>query len=334
MTDAQPPDESVPASVPALSDIGIGGTDVAAREHCELSLQQRQGHGSNPGQQGRHHGLVGDLAPILQWWASTRASWPAPAVNLPVCALFGEQGITPGSISAEAGIIAAQTHIEQRITSIARPDDDDERIGDAGSVTSWLLTGAEVADRAIDAGADLLICADIADSDALPATAIIGLLSSSTPAELMGFSDSTITDEMWMTECANVRELMRQGRAKRGDGAQLLAAIGTPSIAAMTGFLLQAARRRTGVLLDGSASLAAALIAHRTAHRAKQWWLPGHLGTQPAQAQAMHRLGLEPAVPVRLGPGEGRGAMMVVALLRTSLEALRSGHDASPDSAD
>ena len=86
----------------------------------------------------------------------------------------------------------------------------------------------------------------------------------------------------------------------------------------MSGFLLQAAVRRTPVLLDGVVSGAAALVAHRIAFLARGWWLAGHCSTEPAHRRALDRLQLVPILDLGLRLGEGTGALLALPLLRAA----------------
>src|SRR4029453_221563 len=60
--------------------------------------------------------------------------------------------------------------------------------------------------------------------------------------------------------------------------------------AAMTGFLLQAAVRRTPVVLDDVTVSASALVAQRIAYRAPEWWIAGQSTAEPAHRRALERL--------------------------------------------
>jgi nicotinate-nucleotide--dimethylbenzimidazole phosphoribosyltransferase len=111
---------------------------------------------------------------------------------------------------------------------------------------------------------------------------------------------------------------MRRGRAVLADPVQLVATMGGADFAAMTGFLLQGAVRRTPVVLDGVVSAACALVAHRICFRAADWWLAGHQSTEPAHRPALQRLSLEPILSLGLRLGEGSGALLAVPLLQAA----------------
>src|SRR5215203_2077088 len=141
--------------------------------------------------------------------------------------------------------------------------------------------GVAVANEEVDAGADLLIAGDMGIGNTTPAAALIGLLSSRDAAAVTG-RGTGIDDETWIRKAAAVRDAMRRARGIKANQIQLLATVGGADFAAMTGFLLQAAVRKTPLLLDGLVSGACAMIAHRVAFRAASWWQAGHRSVEPA----------------------------------------------------
>lgn len=181
--------------------------------------------------------------------------------------------------------------------------------------------GIAVADEEIDAGADLLVTGDIGVGSTTPAATLVGLLTRS-DASLVTGRGAGIDDQRWMRKCAAVRDAMRRGRPVLGNQVELLATVGGADLAAMTGFLLQAAARRTPVLLDGVVTAACALVAQRASFRATDWWLAGHRSTEPAHVLALDRLGLEPVLDLGLSLGEGAGALLALPLLRAAGRSL------------
>jgi nicotinate-nucleotide--dimethylbenzimidazole phosphoribosyltransferase len=182
--------------------------------------------------------------------------------------------------------------------------------------------GARVADELIDGGADLLIAGDMGIGNTTPAAVLVGLLADVEPAAVVG-RGTGIDDTTWMRKTAAVRDAMRRGRPHKGDPVALLATVAGPDLAAITGFLLQAAMRRTPVLLDGVVSCACALVAHRVAFRSVQWWLASHRSTEPAASAALGRLGLEPLIDLGMRLGEGSGALVALPLVTAAGDLLR-----------
>jgi len=181
--------------------------------------------------------------------------------------------------------------------------------------------GVALADTEIDAGADLLIVGDMGIGNTTSAAAIVGLLGPADVVAVVG-RGTGIDDETWMRKCAAVRDAMRRGRDLKGSPLELTAAIGGPDIAAMVGILLRCAQRRTPVILDGTVPTAAALIAHRAAYRARDWWQAGHRSTEAAHTTALGRLDLTPLLELDMRLGEGTGALLAIPLIAASAAAL------------
>ncbi|MEP6759820.1 MAG: nicotinate-nucleotide--dimethylbenzimidazole phosphoribosyltransferase [Sporichthyaceae bacterium] len=181
--------------------------------------------------------------------------------------------------------------------------------------------GMAIVDSEVDSGADLLVAADLGIGNTTPAAALVGVLTRN-DASLVTGRGTGIDDATWMRKCAAVRDAMRRARPALGDQLQLLATAGGADFAAMTGFLLQAAARRTPVVLDGVVSGACALVAQRVAFRSADWWIAGHLSSEPAHALALSRLSLEPLLDFGLRLGEGTGALLAVPVVKAAAAIL------------
>ncbi|WP_299560277.1 nicotinate-nucleotide--dimethylbenzimidazole phosphoribosyltransferase [uncultured Mycolicibacterium sp.] len=181
--------------------------------------------------------------------------------------------------------------------------------------------GRRIADEEVDAGADLLIAGDMGIGNTTAATTLVAALTSREPVEVVG-RGTGIDDAGWCRKTAAVRDALYRARAVTADPVGLLAVCGGPDLAAMAGFLAQAAVRRTPALLDGMVVTAAALVAERLAPGARQWWQAGHRSTEPAHGFALQRLELEPIVELRMRLGEGTGAAVALPVLRAAVAAL------------
>jgi nicotinate-nucleotide--dimethylbenzimidazole phosphoribosyltransferase len=184
-----------------------------------------------------------------------------------------------------------------------------------------VAAGAAIADEEVDGGADLLIPGDMGIGNTTPATVLTALLTGSEPHTLVG-RGTGIDDETWVRKAGAVRDACRRGRPHLADPTVLLATVAGADIAAMAGFLAQAAVRRTPVVLDGVVSAAAALVAEALAPGAKAWWVAGHRSTEPAQHAALSSLGLDPLVDVGMRLGEGTGGLLAVPILRAAVLTL------------
>ncbi len=307
-------------------------------------------------------GALGRLEDLAAWWCGVRGQCPAPPPQRAELVIFaGDHGVAAGGVSAyppevtaqmvgnflaggaAANVLAAVAGVNVNVRDLAVdtdyvgksvPDDvtrwrvrkgsGDIRSTDAMSSAEAELAvshGISIADELIDAGADLLLIGDMGIGNTTPATTLIFLLGGGELPDLIG-RGTGIDDAGWMRKAAAVRDAARRGRPHRGDPLQLLATVGGADIAAMTGFLLQAAVRRTPVLLDGVVSGAAALLADRVSFRARHWWAAGHRSTEPAHSVALQRLRLEPLTDLRLNLGAGTGALLAVPILRAAAATL------------
>jgi len=182
--------------------------------------------------------------------------------------------------------------------------------------------GVAIADEEIDSGADLLIPGDMGIGNTTVAAALTAVMTGVDIPDVVG-RGTGIDDDAWMRKAAAVRDAARRGRPVAGDIVDLVACVGSADIAAMAGFLAQSAARRTPVILDGVMSCVAALIVQRFAFAATEWFIAGHRSTEPSQAIALQRLGLEPLVDYQLRLGEGTGALIALPIIVAAADTLR-----------
>lgn len=183
-----------------------------------------------------------------------------------------------------------------------------------------VTAGMALADAEVDGGADLLIPGDMGIGNTTVAAVLVAALTETEPVKVIG-RGSGIDDATWMRKVAAIRDGLRRARPFAGDPVALLAVAGGADVAAMTGFLLQAAVRRTPVLLDGVVSAAAALVGQLAAPAAPAWWLAAHRSPEPAHRIALERLELAPLLDLGLRLGEGTGALAALPLLRAAVRA-------------
>jgi nicotinate-nucleotide--dimethylbenzimidazole phosphoribosyltransferase len=180
--------------------------------------------------------------------------------------------------------------------------------------------GMAIADEEVDGGADLLIPGELGVGGTTVAAVLIGALTDTEPVKVIG-RGSGIDDRTWMRKIVAIRDGLRRARPFTADPIALLAVAGGADVAAMSGFLVQAAVRRTPVLLDGVLSAAAALVAAGIAPAAPAWWRAAHRSGEPAHAIALKHLDLEPVLDLGIRAGEGAGGLAVLPLIRAAVRA-------------
>ena len=188
-------------------------------------------------------------------------------------------------------------------------------------VAAAVAVGAAIADEEIDAGCDLLIAANLGTASTTSAAALIAVLTGSEPVKVVGRGGSRIDDFGWMRKVTAIRDARRLGWAHRSSPMDLLAAIGGPDTAALAGFLLRAAARRTPVLLDGLVAAAAGVLATMEAPFAARWWRAAQVTGEPAQLLALSRLDLPALADLGMATGDGSGALVALGILRAAVAA-------------
>ncbi len=120
-----------------------------------------------------------------------------------------------------------------------------------------------------------------------------------------------------------VRDSVRRSRTRRLEALELLRELGGADLAALTGFLVAAAVRRTPVVLDGAVSTACGLIAAELATAAPAYFVAGHRSTEPAHRLALEHLRLEPLLDLSLNLGAGTGALLAVPVIDSAVAVIR-----------
>ena len=179
--------------------------------------------------------------------------------------------------------------------------------------------GMQAADREVDSGADLLITSDVGIGSETVAAAVLGRITHTEPVAILGTrTGGGVTDDMWKARVAVVRDAMF--RARNLEGWEVVQTIGSPSLAALIGFIAQATARRTPVLIDGPLAAIAAVLAERSAPGVKGWLRAGSSSPEPAYALALKELGLTPLLGLDLRAGHPLGALAALPLVRLAAE--------------
>jgi nicotinate-nucleotide--dimethylbenzimidazole phosphoribosyltransferase len=174
--------------------------------------------------------------------------------------------------------------------------------------------GRTLADEEIDSGADLLVPGALGVGATTPASVLVAAITGAEPVAVVG-RGSGIDDEAWMRKAAAVRDGLRRARPHVRDPLALLRVAGGADLAVLAGLLVQAAVRRTPVLLDGLVAGAAALVADEMAPGAREWWLIAQRSPEPAMTRTAEHLELSPLLDLHVRTEDGAGALAVVSLL-------------------
>ncbi|HVF19222.1 MAG TPA: nicotinate-nucleotide--dimethylbenzimidazole phosphoribosyltransferase [Mycobacteriales bacterium] len=326
----------------------------ALDEDAMATAYLRQGRLTKP------TGALGKLEGLSLWLAGIqRTSPPRPFARKRLVVFAGDHGVTARGVSAypaevtaqmvrnlvaggaAANVIARRVGVGVRVLDLSvdgdladLPDDvrrhhvrrgsgaiDREPALTDDEVRRAFAAGAAVADEEVDAGADLLIAGDMGIGNSTVAAALVCAVTGSEPVDTVG-RGTGIDDVTWSRKVAAVRDALRRSRHRQLDPLGLLRELGGADVAAMSGYLLGAAARRTPVVLDGVVSGAAAVVVSKISPAAVAFLAAGHRSTEPAHGAALTYLGLEPLLTLDLRLGEGTGALLAVPLLDAAADLI------------
>ncbi|WP_375474962.1 nicotinate-nucleotide--dimethylbenzimidazole phosphoribosyltransferase [uncultured Jatrophihabitans sp.] len=183
-------------------------------------------------------------------------------------------------------------------------------------LSTAIAAGAAAADAAVDAGVDLVLLA--APADELPAAATIGALTAAEPVALLPRGAAAVDTAHWIAGATYLRDIRRRIVGLRERPDELLATLGSPTLAAATAVALAAAARRTPVVLDGLSAVAGALLGAQSHPRARRWWLVADSSPDPAHRRAVAELDATPVLDFDTARGDGLAAVLGVPLLRAA----------------
>jgi nicotinate-nucleotide--dimethylbenzimidazole phosphoribosyltransferase len=332
----------VPVIGPGL-ELPIPDQDSAVAARDRLELLDVPGHG------------LGRLAEVVAFVAGVQGDpEPVPFRQPRVLLLHGvhEGGLAAGDqvedwadrlrLVAEGGgpvgLLATQTGTAVQLIDLATaglpaaaPAEHRDAVP-AMVVEDALRYGWRLAESAVDAGTDLLVLAAGGPGQEAAAVAVIAATTGAEPAGLLPRvrrAGGRYDDNAWMVRCAAVRDALHRIRAHARQPKELLAGLAGADLAVTVGLMLGAAARRTPVLIDGPVGVAAGLLARDLASQSRLWLLLPDHGGHPATVAGADVLGVEPFAELKLGLGEGAGALAALPLLQAAL--LLSGRSsASP----
>src|SRR6266571_4292548 len=170
-------------------------------------------------------------------------------------------------------------------------------------------TGARLAERALDAGADLLATGEMGIGNTTAASAITAAITGAAPERVTG-RGTGVDDTAFARKVDVVRRALAVNAPDPGDGVDV--------IAGLVGVILVGAARRVPVVLDGFIAGAAALAAVTLAPDARHALFASHRSAEPGHAVILERLGLTPYLDLEMRLGEGTGAALFIHLARAA----------------
>lgn len=316
--------------------------DAAATDQLLRDLRHRQ----------PRCGSLGLLSPAIAWWAGCSGLPLRAPSHVALVVVAGRHGWEDGRVCTltEAdtdrscaeitehcspadllGVGAEVTLCDLRDVPVAPSNREDALTEE--DMRSCMERGRREASRAIDSGADLLVPGSLGAAELSTAATLVGALCQREPVSLYRTGNDP---ELWKRQVAATRDALFRvsGRGFRaghrdphhsaGEHAQaVLRRLGSPATAALTGFLIEAAQRRTPVLLDGMHPLCAALIAERCAPGSAAWMYLSCHTTEPLAEPIIEALELQPMTITEAELPAGIGSLMALPQLNAGIALCR-----------
>ena len=186
-------------------------------------------------------------------------------------------------------------------------------------VDALVAAGREIGTEAAASG---LVClGEVGVGNTTVAAALACALLDLEPQDAVGLGSGSDADMV-----ARKREVVAAAVARtqgERDPLRLLAMVGGPEIALLTGVTLGAAAAGAPVVLDGLAASLPGVIAARLEPAAQAYLLAGQVSRERAHALVLRELGLEPLLDLRLRSGEGVGACLAASMVLQGLAVRR-----------
>lgn len=177
--------------------------------------------------------------------------------------------------------------------------------------------GAAAVERIAAGGCNVLGFGEMGIGNTAAASLLTHCLTGKPLAEVVG--RGTGLDDAGV---ARKRTLLEQAltlyAGPRDDALAVLARFGGFEIAMLAGAMLEAARRRMTLLIDGFIVTSALLVAHRLAPAILDYCVFAHRSGEAGHRHQHQYLGVEPLLDLGLRLGEGTGAALAYPLLQAA----------------
>lgn len=247
----------------------------------------------------------------------------------PIACLAREAGAVVRTVDvAVAGDLSGTAvDLSHRVRFGSEPIDTHDALTEQ-ELDACLQAGREMADAEVDGGADLLIGAVCGVGVSTPAAVLVAAVTGMEPVDATT-RGSGIDDDAWIRKCAAVRDALHRCSPAARDAATLLRVAGGADLAALTGFIAQAAVRRTPVLIDDVPTAVCAVLANRLAPGVAGYLIAAGMGPDRTHARLLGVLGLEALTDFKTTLGSGAGALLMVPLIRAVTRLLDETSEAA-----
>jgi nicotinate-nucleotide--dimethylbenzimidazole phosphoribosyltransferase len=182
-----------------------------------------------------------------------------------------------------------------------------------------VLSGAELAVEAYEAGYHILGTGEMGIANTTPATALYSVLLD-IPVENITGRGTGIDDERLKHKIGVIKKAIEVNAPYLTTPFGTLAALGGYEIAGIVGFILGAAACNVPVVVDGFISSSAAVAALNLSAAVDDYLYFSHLSNEQGHRAVMQKLGARPILDLDLRLGEGTGAALSMQVIEGAVK--------------
>jgi len=180
----------------------------------------------------------------------------------------------------------------------------------------------EEVQKMIEKGSKAIIVGEMGIGNTSAASAIIAVITQKSLQQLTG-PGTGLSDEGMERKAQIIEEAIKKRQPNPEDALDILVKIGGYEIAAMAGAMLEAAKNKLPIIVDGLICTSAALIAKLINERVVDYMFIGHHSLEPGHESAFTVLEKEPILNLNMHLGEGTGAALAFPIIESASNMLR-----------
>lgn len=184
-----------------------------------------------------------------------------------------------------------------------------------------LALGAELAEKEISAGSNVLGFGEMGIGNTSSASCLMSVLCNKPIEQCVG--RGTGFDDVGLAKkTATLKQALAAHQIADGDALQALATFGGFEIAMMVGAMLAAAQQKAVLLIDGFIATSALLVAYHLQPDILQYCVFAHCSGEAGHRQLLEYLGAKPLLDAGLRLGEGTGAVLAYPMVQAAVNFL------------
>jgi nicotinate-nucleotide--dimethylbenzimidazole phosphoribosyltransferase len=192
---------------------------------------------------------------------------------------------------------------------------------DGDQARAAIQAGTEILSEEAEGGLDIVATGDMGIGNTTPASAIVAAICGTRVAQVTG-RGTGLDEAGWRHKVTVIERALSVNRPDPSDPLDVLTKVGGFEIAGLVGVMLEAARRRIPIVIDGFISGAAALVATELQPSLRDYLIAAHNSVEIGHRVMLERMELTPLLNLDLRLGEGTGAAIAFHLVEDAVAIL------------